>query len=91
MRVAVLGPVTVTRDGEPVALGAPKQRSLLAALALHAGRVVTPDALVHLVWGDDAPPAAGTTLQTYVAGLRRATTSAAPRRPTSTGATCRAR
>jgi hypothetical protein len=60
--------VTAVRDGSPVALGAPKQRSLLAALALHGGRAVPPDTLVDLLWGDDAPPAAGALLQTYVAG-----------------------
>src|SRR5688572_23928571 len=67
VQVAVLGPVAAERDGAPVALGAPKQRSLLAALALHAGRPVPADALVDLLWGDDAPAAAGASLQTYVA------------------------
>jgi DNA-binding SARP family transcriptional activator len=39
---------------------------------LHAGRPVTADALIDLLWGDDAPAAAAATLRTYVAHLRRA-------------------
>jgi hypothetical protein len=57
VQVAVLGPVRAFRDGAPLALGAPKQRALLAALALHAGRPVHPDALIDLIWGGQAPPA----------------------------------
>ncbi|GID30666.1 BTAD domain-containing putative transcriptional regulator [Paractinoplanes brasiliensis] len=72
MQVAVLGPARATRAGEPVVLGAPKHRALLAALALHAGRPVTADALIDLLWGDDPPPAAAAALQTYVAHLRKA-------------------
>ncbi|WP_203928420.1 BTAD domain-containing putative transcriptional regulator, partial [Virgisporangium ochraceum] len=72
MQVAVLGPARVTRAGRPVPLGAPKHRALLAALALHAGRPVSADTLIGLMWGDGAPPAAGASLQTYVAHLRRA-------------------
>jgi DNA-binding SARP family transcriptional activator len=72
VHVRVLGPAAAERDGAAVDLGAPKQRGLLAALALHAGRPVTADTLVDLLWGDDAPPAATASLQTYVAGLRRA-------------------
>jgi DNA-binding SARP family transcriptional activator len=71
VQVAVLGPVRAYRDGAPLALGAPKQRALLAALALRAGRPVHPDVLIDLVWGGHAPPAAEASLQTYVAGLRR--------------------
>lgn len=72
MQLAVLGPVRAQRDGSTIELGTPKQRALVAALALHVGRPVSPDALVDLLWGDDAPTKAPATLQTYVAGLRRA-------------------
>ena len=43
VEVAVLGPVEVKLDGSPVDLGTPKQRALLAALALSAGRPVSVD------------------------------------------------
>src|SRR4029079_14691774 len=38
VEVAVLGPVRVRLDGAEVDLGTPKQRALVAALALSAGR-----------------------------------------------------
>ena len=74
MEVAVLGPVRLVRDDAVVDLGTPKQRGLLAALALHAGRPVPPDALVEVLWGDAAPAAVSSSLQacwaqTYVLTL----------------------
>ena len=72
MQVAVLGPVVARRDDVVIDLGAPKQRALLTALALDAGRPVAPDRLIELLWADDPPPAVAASLQTYVAGLRRA-------------------
>ncbi|MGI5239535.1 BTAD domain-containing putative transcriptional regulator [Dactylosporangium sp. CA-139066] len=72
MRFGVLGPLLVLRDGEPVALGAPKQRTLLALLLLRPNRPVTTDWLVDALWDGAPPPGAPVTLRTYVAGLRRA-------------------
>ena len=67
-----------------VDLGTRKQRALLAALALYAGRPVSVDAIVDLLWGDEAPPAVTGTLQAYVAGLRKALEpDRAPRTPAS--------
>lgn len=40
MQVAVLGPVLVSRENVTIDLCAPKQRALLAASALQAGRPV---------------------------------------------------
>ncbi|MEP9385305.1 BTAD domain-containing putative transcriptional regulator [Nocardioides cheoyonin] len=68
----VLGPIAVTRGGDEVDLGTPKQRALLAALALSRGRPVSVDALVDHLWGDTPPPGVATTLQGYVSQLRRA-------------------
>jgi DNA-binding SARP family transcriptional activator len=72
VQLAVLGPVRALRDGSPVELGAPRQRALLTALILQGGRPASADALIDLLWGDAAPSAATASLQTYVAGLRRA-------------------
>lgn len=84
MRVGVLGATEARRDGAPVDLGTRKQRALLAALALHRGRPVSPDTLVSMLWAD-APPAQVTgTLQGYVAGLRRALEPDRPARAPST-------
>ena len=72
MQVSLLGPLRVQVDSGDVVIAAAKERSLLAALALNAGRVVGTDVLLDALWGD-APPATGRkTLQTYVANLRRA-------------------
>lgn len=83
VRIAVLGPVEVRRDDVPVDLGGRKQRALLAGLALARGRPVPPSALVDLLWGDAAPPGATGTLQTYVAGVRRALDPARESRSTT--------
>ncbi|MBB3040733.1 BTAD domain-containing putative transcriptional regulator [Nocardioides soli] len=71
MEVSVLGPVEVRLAGAPVDLGTPKQRALVAALALSGGRPVSVDGIVDLLWGDGAPPGVTGTLQGYVSHLRR--------------------
>ncbi|WP_164704504.1 AfsR/SARP family transcriptional regulator [Blastococcus litoris] len=69
--VGLLGPVTAWLDGAPAPLGGPKPRALLARLAIARGRVLTDSALIEDLWGDEPPRSALTTLQGYVAGLRR--------------------
>ncbi|MCW2765837.1 MAG: transcriptional activator domain [Nocardioides sp.] len=71
VEVAVLGPVEVRMSGSVVDLGTPKQRALIAALALSRGRAASVDAIVDLLWGESAPPGVTATLQAYVSGLRR--------------------
>lgn len=67
----MLGPVAVSADGVELDLGTPKQRTLVAALALSDGRPVGVDTIVDLLWGDAPPPGVATTLQAYVSGLRK--------------------
>jgi len=71
LRVGVLGPVTVWRDGREVTAGRPKQLAVLGVLASRANRVVSLDQLVDAVWGDNPPVTAEGGIYTYVAGLRR--------------------
>ncbi|MEV0809798.1 BTAD domain-containing putative transcriptional regulator [Micromonospora sp. NPDC050200] len=71
MRYRVLGPVAVDRDGVSLPLGGPKPRAVLAALLLEAGRVVSEERLIALVWGDDPPPTVRGQLQVHVSGLRK--------------------
>ncbi|WP_343905365.1 BTAD domain-containing putative transcriptional regulator [Nocardioides aquiterrae] len=71
MEVSVLGPVEVSLAGAPVDLGTPKQRALVAALALSRRWPVSVDAIVDLLWEDAAPPGVTATLQAYVSQLRR--------------------
>ena len=58
-------------DGRSIALGATKQRALLAMLALHANETLSVDGLVDGLWGDDPPATAGKMVQLYVSQLRR--------------------
>jgi DNA-binding SARP family transcriptional activator/streptogramin lyase len=72
----ILGPMEVAADGEPVELGAPKQRALLGALLLRPNEVVSRDRLIDALWGDTPPPTAAKTVQVYISQLRRALASA---------------
>ncbi|HEY0950951.1 AfsR/SARP family transcriptional regulator, partial [Nocardioides sp.] len=72
MRIGVLGTTVAADSSGAVGLGGPKQRALLAALALHRGRAVAVDTLADLVWNGTPPPGVSGTMQGYVAGLRRA-------------------
>ena len=67
----LLGPLEVLRDGAPVDVGGPKQRAVLARLLLDAGRVVSTDALVDAVWGENQPPSVLSSLQANISNLRR--------------------
>lgn len=68
----ILGPIEVLLDGRPAALGAPKQRALLALLLVNRRRVVPAEQLVDGLWGGNPPVSAVQSLQVYVHGLRRA-------------------
>lgn len=68
----VLGPFEVVEHGQPLALGGPRQRALLAILVLRRGDVVSADRLIDLLWGERPPATAAKTLQGYVSHLRKA-------------------
>ncbi len=72
VRVSLLGPLRVDDEPGAIVLGAAKERSLLAALALSPGTVVSTESLIRALWGDLPPTAARKTLQTYVWNLRHA-------------------
>jgi DNA-binding SARP family transcriptional activator/tetratricopeptide (TPR) repeat protein len=67
----ILGPLEVRRSGEPLDLGAPKQRALLADLLLHANKVLPVERLIDDLWGEDPPQTAANALQVYVSHLRK--------------------
>ncbi len=72
MELRILGSLEIVDDGRAVRLRSLKQRTLLAALVVHAGDVVSSDRLVEVLWGDEPPPSARSTLQGYVSRLRQA-------------------
>ncbi len=69
--IRLLGPIVAERGGEPVSLGGPRQRAVLARLAIGAGQIVTVERLVDDVWAGDPPATALNTLQSYISLLRR--------------------
>jgi predicted ATPase/serine/threonine protein kinase/DNA-binding SARP family transcriptional activator len=72
-RFRILGPIEVSDEqGRLLSLGGLKQRAVLVALLLCANRVLTADALVDELWGEDPPPQATNALQTYISKLRGA-------------------
>jgi DNA-binding SARP family transcriptional activator len=77
-----LGPLEAAVDGRLVDLGAPKQRALLALLVSRVGQPVTVDLMLEALWAGHPPPSAVTSLQAYVANLRKALEpERAPRTP----------
>ncbi|MYS91310.1 MULTISPECIES: BTAD domain-containing putative transcriptional regulator [Streptomyces] len=73
MEFQLLGPFAARHEGRQVLLGSRRQeRCLLAVLLLHAGRAVTTDRLIDLLWDGEPPDAARATVHTYVGRLRAA-------------------
>ncbi|NKE61658.1 AfsR/SARP family transcriptional regulator, partial [Lentzea sp. PSKA42] len=72
MRFGVLGPVEVRDEsGAVIAVPAPRQRALLAMLALDAGRIVGHDRLLDGLY-PEPPSGAANALQSQVSRLRKA-------------------
>src|SRR3954447_4279301 len=71
MDVYLLGPVEARLDERPIALGAPKQRAVLAMLALAVDHIVSAGALAEGLWGAQPPSSAAKMVQKYVSRLRR--------------------
>jgi DNA-binding SARP family transcriptional activator/streptogramin lyase len=71
MEIHLLGLVKLRLDGGDVALGAAKQRAVLAMLALHANERVSADRLAEGLWGEQPPPSATKMVQIYVSRLRK--------------------
>ncbi|MFG2818476.1 GNAT family N-acetyltransferase [Kitasatospora sp. NPDC048365] len=74
----VLGPLRVRSAGRPLPLGGARQRAVLAALLLAAGRTVPLADLVDAVWDGREPASAVNTLQSYVSRLRGLLADASP-------------
>jgi DNA-binding SARP family transcriptional activator len=67
----ILGSLELTASGKRIPIGAPKQRAILAALLLDAGKDVSINRLTRFIWDDQPPATAQTTLQSYIYRLRR--------------------
>ncbi len=72
VRYRILGPLEVLdARGRAVELGRPKQRAVLAALLIDAGRVVSVERLLEQLWGEEAAARSMGSLWAYVSNLRR--------------------
>ena len=72
IELRLLGPLEVVVDGVPAPLGTPKQRALLALLALRANEAVPVERLIDALWPDDPPASSRHAIQVYVSRLRGA-------------------
>jgi DNA-binding SARP family transcriptional activator/WD40 repeat protein len=71
LEIRLLGPVEAVRDGRTLALGGPRQRALLAALALRPNELVSVDWLMEALFGSDATDRSVNAVQAAVSRLRR--------------------
>ena len=70
VEIRVLGPIEVVADGQPLRLGGPTQRAVLAVLISEIGQVVSVDYLVDAVWGEAPPTAVRNSIYSYISNLR---------------------
>ncbi|MDJ0665388.1 MAG: BTAD domain-containing putative transcriptional regulator [Acidimicrobiia bacterium] len=78
MRFGVLGPLEVQDGGKPIAVARTRERALLSLLIINANRLLTDEAIVAALWGDNAPRNPKAALQTAVSRLRTALDSPPP-------------
>ena len=72
MRFVLLGPVSAF-DGEvELEIRGRLKRAILTTLLLQAGTVVSTDALIESIWGEDSPEQASASLHNHVLRLRKA-------------------
>jgi DNA-binding SARP family transcriptional activator/tetratricopeptide (TPR) repeat protein len=78
MELRLLGPVEVWAGGRMVDAGSPRQRCVLAALAVDTGRPVSTATVVDRVWGDTPPDRVRNSLYVYITRLRTVIRRARP-------------
>ncbi|MGA5300312.1 AfsR/SARP family transcriptional regulator [Nucisporomicrobium flavum] len=72
VELRLLGEVEAVVDGRRLDLGHDRQRCVLAALLVDAGRAVPADRVLDRVWGERLPQRAPGVLRCYLSRLRRA-------------------
>ena len=72
MDFRLLGRVEVVDGDQPLGIGGPKPRALLALLVLESGRAVSLARLTEEPWGDAPPATAASSLHVHLSTLRRA-------------------
>src|SRR5262245_32948227 len=72
VRLDVLGPVRLFRDGAEVDPGGRRPRLMVALLLARPGVTVSLAELIEVLWPGDAPPHAVNMVRRYVGVIRRA-------------------
>ncbi len=67
----ILGKLEVLHDGDPIELGSPRQRALLARLLISRGEAVSADRLLEDLWRGEATESTTHSLHVYVSRLRK--------------------
>ncbi|MFF2848867.1 BTAD domain-containing putative transcriptional regulator [Streptomyces sp. NPDC058001] len=67
----LLGPVELRAGGRAIDLGPPKQRAVLAALAMDSGQPVAVSVLVDRVWNESPPAGVRNALYAHITRIRR--------------------
>src|SRR4051794_26500328 len=65
LELRVLGHIEASSASGTLDLGGPRQRAVLARLALARGSLVSAEQLVEALWGEAVPASATASLQTY--------------------------
>ncbi|GHC41392.1 SAV_2336 N-terminal domain-related protein [Streptomyces flavofungini] len=71
-RYDLLGPLRITRDGHPLAVGSPQEQAVLCMLLLREGGTLHGDELAAGLWKPPVRPDATRLVRTYASRLRNA-------------------
>ncbi len=71
LEIRVLGGIALVRGGQPVPIGGPKPRLVLALLAARHGEIVSTDRLCEELWSDNPPVDPPGVLQSNISRLRK--------------------
>ncbi|MEV0116591.1 BTAD domain-containing putative transcriptional regulator [Streptomyces sp. NPDC050844] len=67
----ILGPIGALSNGDAIQLGGAKSKTVLAALLMAEGQVVTVSRLGYLLWRDRSPKTCDAQVYTYISRLRK--------------------
>lgn len=71
MELKILGPLIISAGNRELDPGGPRQRTILAMLAMNTNRVVSIEQLIDAVWDSSPPSTARTQIQICVSALRK--------------------
>ncbi|WP_345475558.1 AfsR/SARP family transcriptional regulator [Actinoallomurus oryzae] len=71
LRLELLGPMRIWRNGREVVIAPSKQRAVLGLLGRRVNDEVRPDEIIDAVWGRNAPKSAANCVHVYIARLRK--------------------